>query len=57
MNKVIIGTISLFTYLTLLIPSISFGQESVEMADTFRSEGKIYVVILVVGIVLMMSFI
>lgn len=35
----------------ILITGNSFGQE-VEMADTFRSEGKIYVVVAIVLIVL-----
>jgi len=44
--------INILIYLLLLAPSLVYGQESgVEMADTFRSEGKIYVVVLVVAIV------
>lgn len=37
--------------LTLVVAANSFAQE-VEMADAFRSNGKIYVVVAVVGIIL-----
>lgn len=38
---------------TLLITTlISFGQEKVEMADTMRSNGRIYVVVAVVVTIL-----
>jgi CcmD family protein len=38
-------------FVLLLLPAITFAQET-EMADTFRSEGKIYVVIAVMAIIL-----
>jgi hypothetical protein len=37
--------------LSFLLPLIAFAQGDVEMADTFRSEGKIYIVIAVISIV------
>lgn len=37
--------------LSFLFPLLAFSQSDVEMADTFRSEGKIYVVIAVIAIV------
>ncbi|MGZ3903317.1 MAG: CcmD family protein [Bacteroidia bacterium] len=42
-----------FTILTLLLLSITANCQTTEpqMADTFRSEGKIYVVVLVLAIV------
>lgn len=39
----------------LMFPFLSFGQE-VEMADTFRSDGKIYVVVAIVLIILIGLF-
>lgn len=47
--------------LLLLMPFLSRAQGSVEMADTFRSNGKIYVVLLVIctifaGIILFLVF-
>lgn len=47
--------------LLLLLPLISRAQDSPEMADTFRSNGKIYVVLLVIctifaGIILFLVF-
>ena len=54
MKKVLMLTISLVMYMITLMPIVnaqdSTGQE-IEMADTFRTEGKIYVVVLVVAIV------
>ncbi len=38
--------------LLLLITRIGFAQQEVEMADTMRSEGKIYVIVAIVLIVL-----
>ena len=43
-------TISLFAL--MLLATIGRAQDSIEMADTMRSEGKIYVVIAVVLIIL-----
>jgi CcmD family protein len=37
--------------LPFLLPLVSFSQSDVEMADTFRSEGKIYVVIAVIAVI------
>lgn len=45
MNK-LIG----FLFLALL-PFTGFSQEGPQMADTFRQEGKIYVVVLVLSVV------
>lgn len=47
--------------LLLLAPVISHAQQAPEMADTFRSSGKIYVVLLVIctifaGIILFLVF-
>ncbi len=43
----------LFTIVSILTPVLSFAQSSdVEMADTMRSNGKIFVVIGVIGIIL-----
>lgn len=47
--------------LLLLIPFLGHAQEKVEMADTFRANGKIYVVVLVIctifaGIILFLAF-
>lgn len=47
--------------LLLLLPFVSRAQQNVEMADTFRSNGKIYVVVLVIctifaGIILFLVF-
>lgn len=47
--------------LLLLLPFIGHAQQNVEMADTFRSNGKIYVVVLVIctifaGIILFLVF-
>jgi hypothetical protein len=41
----------IFLLILLLLPFISFAQNDVEMADTFRSEGKIYVVIAVISLI------
>lgn len=44
---------SLVTLLLILAVSTNlFAQSDVEMADTFRSDGKIYVVVAVIAIVL-----
>lgn len=40
-----------FISLLLLFVSLSAQSQTTEMADTFRQEGKIYVVITVIGIV------
>lgn len=45
----------------LMLPTFSRAQSGVEMADTFRSNGKIYVVVLVIstifaGIILFLVF-
>lgn len=45
----------------LLTPAFSYAQERPEMADTFRSSGKIYVVLLVIctifaGIILFLVY-
>ena len=43
----------LFTMLAFVSPVIGFAQNSdIEMADTMRSNGKIFVVIGVIGIIL-----
>ena len=43
----------LFTLLAIVSPVIGFPQNSdIEMADTMRSNGKIFVVIGVIGIIL-----
>jgi CcmD family protein len=39
-----------FLLLTFL-PLIAFSQNDVEMADTFRSEGKIYIVIAIIAVI------
>lgn len=41
----------LFSLLSLLILHSSIYAQEVEMADTFRSEGKIYVVVLILSII------
>jgi len=44
----------ILTTIIFLFPSLAFSQTSdVEMADTFRSDGKIYVVIAVIGVILL----
>ncbi|MBK6986924.1 MAG: CcmD family protein [Bacteroidetes bacterium] len=44
----------LFTLLAIVSPVIGFAQNSdIEMADTMRSNGKIFVVIGVIGIILL----
>lgn len=45
----------------MLLPVMSYAQQAPEMADTFRSNGKIYVVLLVIctifaGIILFLIF-
>jgi K+-transporting ATPase A subunit len=47
----------LFTLLlVVLIPSLLAAQEQVEMADTMRSEGKIYVVVAIMLVILLGLF-
>ena len=41
----------IFLLLASLFPLIASAQSDVEMADTFRSEGKIYVVIAIIAII------
>ena len=36
----------------LFLSPVAFGQEQVQMADTMRSEGKIYVVVAIILIIL-----
>jgi uncharacterized membrane protein len=43
-----------FLFLSLLLPVLAFAQNAgsdIEMADTFRAEGKIYVVIAVISVI------
>jgi CcmD family protein len=47
--------LGLLFLLLLISPLASFGQE-VEMADSFRAEGKIYVVVAIVLIILIGLF-
>jgi len=47
---------SIFTLIFLLTSSNAFSQNA-EMADTFRAEGKIYVVVAIVLIVLIGLFV
>jgi len=47
----------LFTVSSLLLSTISFGQDKPEMADTMRSNGKIYVVVAVCLTILIGLFI
>jgi hypothetical protein len=47
--------------LLMILPVFSYAQKPVEMADTFRSNGKIYVVLLVIctifaGIILFLVY-
>lgn len=64
-NKILKNSsISLCKYiltLLLLLPFAGHAQQNVEMADTWRSNGKIYVVVLVIstifaGIILFLVF-
>jgi CcmD family protein len=48
---------SIFSLILALISFAGQAQESVEMADKFREDGKIYVVIAVVAIILAGIFI
>ena len=41
----------IFLFLALFFPLLAFSQNDVEMADTFRNEGKIYVVIAVIAVI------
>jgi CcmD family protein len=41
----------IYLLLLILIPLFSFSQDDIEMADTFRSEGKIYIVIAIIAII------
>ncbi len=36
----------------LWLPQVAFGQQEVDMGDTMRSDGKIYVVVVVASIVM-----
>ena len=45
------------TLVTLLITSFMANAQSIEMADTMRSEGKIYVVVAVLCVILMVLII
>ena len=56
MNKNILQRISLFIVAFLLTLS-SFAQDKVDMADTMRSNGKIYVVVTVCLVILIGLFI
>ena len=47
----------LFTVFSLLLSTISFAQDKPEMADTMRSNGKIYVVVAVCLTILIGLFI
>lgn len=51
MKKFTLTLLSIFTFL------ISNAQESIEMADHMRSEGKIYVVVVVLAVILIGLFI
>ncbi len=55
MKKLVLVFTLYIMFNCLSIPTMSFAQSedaaNVEMADTLRSEGKIYVVVLVIGIV------
>ena len=51
MKKFTLTLLSIFTFL------ISNAQESIEMADQMRSEGKIYVVVAVLVVILIGLFI
>jgi CcmD family protein len=42
---------SFLVILFLLVSTLIFAQNDVEMADSFRSDGKIYVVVAVIGII------
>jgi len=63
-NKSRINAASLCKYLLtllLVLPFVSHAQQKVEMADTLRANGKIYVVVLVIctifaGIILFLVF-
>ena len=37
--------------LLFFVPSLIFAQNEVEMADTFRADGKIYVVVAIIAII------
>ena len=46
-----------FSLLISLVPALLFAQAApVEMADSFRADGKIYVVVAVVGVILVGIF-
>ena len=53
MNKItksnLISNCKYILTLLLLLPAICHAQNGVEMADTFRANGKIYVVVLVIS--------
>jgi CcmD family protein len=41
----------IFLLIALLFPLVAFSQNDVEMADTFRNDGKIYVVLAVIAVI------
>ena len=56
MNKKIVRYIA-FSLLAVLLSISSFAQDTVEMADTMRSNGKIYVVVTVCLVILIGLFV
>jgi hypothetical protein len=40
-----------FLLLLTFLPLLAFSQNDIEMADTFRSEGKIYIVIAIIAVI------
>lgn len=48
---------ALITSFLALISSVALAQEPVEMADKFRADGKIYVVVAIIAVVLVGLFI
>jgi CcmD family protein len=47
----------IFLLVTVLISSLAHAQSTIEMADQFRKDGKIYVVVAVVCIILIGLFV
>jgi CcmD family protein len=41
----------IFLLIALLFPLAAFSQNDVEMADTFRNDGKIYVVLAIIAVI------
>jgi CcmD family protein len=41
----------IYLLLFSFLPLIAFSQNDVEMADTFRSKGKIYIVIAIIAVI------